>query len=604
MNQLNNEQYRAVTHCDGPMLVVAGPGSGKTYVLVKHIEFLIKERKISPENILVLTFSKEAAYEMQSRFLSNDKEKSYPVCFGTFHSVFYYILRTEGKFESKEVLTLKKKKQLLSSVALKKGIRKYNDAGWLTTMLSIISLKKSGCIGSYKQLNESQQEDLNLIYDAYMQLCRNEEAIDFDDMIYECLQLLGSNSRIREKWQNRFKYILVDEFQDIDHNQYEILKLLAGEKRNLFCVGDDDQSIYSFRGAVPKLMFKFVEDNKNISIVKLTVNYRCTVNVIESSLKLIGKNKARFDKKIAPRMQAQKGRISCRCFIDRKSENSYCVEVIRKLLAENREVGVLYRNNRTGDLLEEYLKKEEISYGREGNGISYYDREYVKDIITYLQLSYKEDRDKYIRIMNKPERGLLREGFREGAFERGCVRDYFRYDKEATGKLEKLFRDIDFIKELNPYAAVNYILNGIEMRKYIKETYFGNLDGEEFEDVIKELFAHAENFGSVREWLEFVNAESSNEKAKERGNYKGLRLMTIHASKGLEFDNCIIIGLQEGLFPTKMSNTEELMEEERRLFYVALTRSRNDVWLIGRRRDNYGKRESRFISEAGIEVVI
>lgn len=597
MQKFNDEQYRAVRHRDGPMLVLAGPGSGKTAVIVGRVKHLILDEGIDPHNILVLTFSRAAAESMSSRFLRS-ADKPYPVTFGTFHAIFYHILKSQGLYRSSKILTNKEKIEILKRVSIKMGLSYHCDTAGLFRILECISIRKMGNEKLLNALDEDERSRLDHVFEPYINLCRNENLIDFDDMVNECLKALSGNDKIAGKWSERYRYILVDEFQDIDTRQYEVLRLLSGREQNVFCVGDDDQSIYSFRGSDPGLMKRFKEEYHNVSIVRLKINYRCPQKIIDHAQILISKNRLRFEKKQVCFNADAKDCVVYRCFRTSDEEAACCVEIIKSLLQDEGQrdgtIGVLYRISHSADMTEELLKHSLIPYKRKDIGHTFYDKEWVGDIISYLRLTLQYSEDIIIRILNRPFRGLTRE----------CITEKIDSIEDMPGLLKKLFDDIDFIKGLDCYAAVNYILKGIGLYKYIKDSYFEGRR-EEMDEAVKELFDRARSYGSVCEWLSAIDECSDRAGLADQSNGGNetakVSLMTIHGSKGLEFDNVIMIGLQEGVFPGKQCESMEAIEEERRLFYVAMTRCRKHLWLLGRRKDEYGKGESRFLGEAGFD---
>ncbi|MCR5420103.1 MAG: ATP-dependent helicase [Lachnospiraceae bacterium] len=619
MHQLNNEQQRAVAHRDGPMLVLAGPGSGKTSVLVNRVKRLIEVEKTDPHNILVLTFSKLAAEEMHSRF-DDLVSTSYPVTFGTFHAVFYHILKRQGLYRTGEILTRNKKIELLKITAGRKGLKPFMDISDAERMVELIGYRKMGDKAFLADISGDDKELLEKLYDPYVLLCKKEGLIDFDDMINDCLKALKSNSLILNKWQERYRYILVDEFQDIDLRQYEVMKLLAGKDANIFCVGDDDQSIYSFRGAQPEVMKRFVKDYPEAKQVKLKLNYRCPGEIISHAGRLISHNKDRFDKtqicinsdKVSKGDKEEssiKGYcIEHKCFGSVGEEAVYCINIIKRITAEAADgkyesIGVLYRNSRSVDMLEEFLKRESIPYTRKDRKSDFYDKDWVKDILAYIRFAYGEE-EQLFRVLNKPYRGLVRESISHRPLIKEEVLKYYEgsvYLKEGYDACVKLFKDIEYIKGLNCYAGVNYILKGIGLYRYIENNYFADRSRDDIEVIIGEIRERARQYSTFKEWLADIERGSCTEKGNSSINNR-IELMTIHGSKGLEFDNVFLIGLQEGLFPGKRNMGIKQMEEERRLFYVAMTRAKKRLWLMGIKRDNYGKRESRFIGEAGFKT--
>ncbi len=606
MHQYNNEQYQAVRHTDGPMLVLAGPGSGKTQVIAGRVLNLIRDEGADPSTILVLTFSKAAAMEMRTRFLRESRTE-YPVTFGTFHAIFYHIIKSQGLYGTGIILAHKRKTELLRITAMRQKIDRYADAVWVERMLALIHMKKAGlddCV-----LSDEEETWLESIYEPYMRLCRTEEGIDFDDMINECLKALKGNDKILKKWQDRYRYILVDEFQDIDRRQYEALMLLSREHRNLFCVGDDDQAIYSFRGASPEMMRKMTQDMTDTRICRLKINYRCPPCVIEHAGKLIGLNRSRFEKEQESNDASKKGRIVYKSVETSEEEASVCFGIIRDILSSDihgeRRIGVLYRTAGSADMTENRLRHSLIGYTRRDSRSKKRTSEWEEDIAAYLRLAAGDAEGDLLRILNRPERGLTRECVFGRYPDRKLVEGYYAEGSDERKKTERLFKDIDRIGELNGFGALNYILRVTGLGEYIRNSYFSEKTGEEYEKAMEELKALAGECSTAAalalRLCESHPGKSHEDKEQYEGDGKSrVELMTIHASKGLEFDDVIMIGLQEGLFPGKGCISEREIEEERRLFYVAMTRCRENLWIIGHNKDNYGKRQSRFIKEAGI----
>ncbi|MCR5356532.1 MAG: ATP-dependent helicase [Lachnospiraceae bacterium] len=604
MTVFNNEQLRAVKHRDGPMLVLAGPGSGKTRVITGRVQRLIREEGTYPSGILVLTFSKAAALTMSSRF-QNEAGTAYPVTFGTFHAIFYHILKRQGLYKTGTILTRKRKSQLLKITAMRLNILRCSDPCWIERMLTLIGIKKAGLLDSYVEMTKEEEEKLELIFEPYVSICRKENGIDFDDMINECLKELKSNDKILKKWQDKYRYILVDEFQDIDSRQYEVLKLLAGKRRNLFCVGDDDQSIYSFRGACPDIMKRLLEDFPETDVCSLKVNYRCPKNVIEHADRLIRHNGSRLSKSQECN-DIKTGCIEFKSVNSSEDEARLCLEIIRsvtgKASGDHKSTGVLYRTQGSADMLENLLNKAMIPYVRRDGAGNMHVSEWVADIAAYLRLAVNGSEDDLLRILNRPDRGLTRECVHGRFPDRDLISGYYPEGSDEQLKCRRLFKDIDRISTLNGFGAVNYILKVIGLGGYIKETYFQGSKEGEYENEVEGIIRKARDHDSLRMFSESIEGPAvkrSEPDVKSQAEDDCVELMTIHASKGLEFDNVIMIGLQEGLFPGKRCESTAELEEERRLFYVAMTRCRHNLYIIGLNKDNYGKRQSRFITEAG-----
>ncbi|MCR4924091.1 MAG: ATP-dependent helicase [Lachnospiraceae bacterium] len=618
MTEYNEEQKRAVLFKDGPMLLLAGPGSGKTKVLVGRICTLIDKYGVDPKRILVLTFSREAAGEMQLRFKNQfrsdhkyNSESS--VHFGTFHAVFYHILKKQGLYNESSILSHREKKEYIRSAARSLNIKEAEDEGWQEEMLLRIQSAKKQKFEGDKAASEDEEDEGRAfikLKEAYTLRCRREKKIDFDDMILECIKLLKEIPKVLKKWQEKFDHILVDEFQDIDSMQYEILKLLSGDKKNLFMVGDDDQSIYGFRGAKPAIMQRLKEDFPQICILRLKINYRCRQRIIDTAERVIKKNKNRYEKKQTSFSELE-GEVYELTFKDGNEEALYVADTVESLIKENsdKRIGILYRTGRNGDHLENFIKERNLLYTRSEEGRDYYDNEYIMDIISYFYLSIDRREKKWIlRILNKPERGLSREAFFSPESDRAtdvfmALRSYYKYDREKILLIDKLEGDMDFIKNMPLKAAALYILKGVGYGEYLDT---GLLECDDKSLIIKGFLSIASGYAGI---YDFIGAYEKSLRRKERvrsdkSSVKGesrIVLQTVHASKGLEYDIVFIAGLQEGIFPHKRAKSPEEIEEERRLFYVALTRAKERVYLLGRKADDYKKQESRFLRECRIE---
>lgn len=589
MTNLDKEQQRAVNSIYGPVLVLAGPGSGKTTVLTKRIKHMIEDVRINPNEILVITFSKKAATEMEERFNRINANSANKVYFGTFHAIFYSILRRYTDFDENSILTVKMKLRILRRVFHNIKIPIKDDA----MLLDYIEQ-----FSTYKNVENKEQYLINKNYDdngqtfirifnEYTDICKKDNKLDFDDMLYMCRDLLAMKPEIRKIYQKMYKYILVDEFQDINRVQYEVLNYLAGENNNIFAVGDDDQSIYGFRGSKPELMKDFM-NKKNCLVIDMNRNYRSVKTIIDVSYKLIVNNDSRITKKQIPNNQdIDDGFVIVENCNNALSEAEYVCEKLIEIkntgiALEN--VAIIYRTSRCIELLKEKMNCEGILFSSDVIKDNYYESEWVKDVISYLRAALG-DRNALVmgRIINKPERGL--------------DRDIIDSKDDINSTYNKFISDLSFISNMSSYAAINYIMQGMGYKKYMYNILSKRgFSEEKIEEIIKELLEKSKMYENIREWLEYVDSisENSNEiiDVKDRVN-----MLTAHSSKGLEFDTVFIVGLQEGIFPHEKAITKEEIEEERRLLYVAMTRARRELYVIGRGEYKYGKRISRFIDE-------
>lgn len=620
MANLNTEQARAVNHINGPCLVLAGPGSGKTFTLVERIRHLIEDIHISPSQILVITFSKKASNEMRNRFDSLTEGRGYPVYFGTFHAMFYSIVKAYYGYGKENIITENGKKSILKRT-LKKIGKSLEDDDYIESIISKVSMYKTVLPFEEKRLNflneqfvnKEEAEAFSEIFSMYSKSLTLEHKLDFDDMLYMCLDILTNNHEILKKYRNIYKYFLVDEFQDINDVQYEVLKLLAGENRNVFAVGDDDQSIYGFRGSNPELMQRFINDNSDITIIDMHRNYRCPECVINSASRLISLNNNRINKiQSACKPDKDEGTVNIISFDNASLEAQFVcdklLEMKKKGIALSNAV-ILYRTTRCVGLLEEKLDTAGIKYSKKSEAVSFYKYEWVKDIISYIKLAAGgRDESLFLRIINKPDRNILRED----------AVSVFKGEKAMTCEntiIKDLISNISLISSMKPFAAVAYIMKALKYESYMNTM----LKAKGYSDVqinlIKnEIYERAKMFTTINLWLDHIRCfentsdDSCIEKKSEnialkREDIDCVNLMTVHASKGLEYNTVFVIGLQEGVFPSNKSFSEEQIEEERRLMYVAMTRAKKDLYIVGRGEEKYGKRVSRFISEISNKAV-
>lgn len=576
--KLDEIQQKAVTHGEGPLLVTAGPGSGKTTVITHHVRFLIESMGISPEKILVITFTKSAATEMKERFLRLTGEKDTEVVFGTFHAFFYQILRRSGGFTHDSILKDKEKYIFLKDILKSEKVTFYENS-FLEELLSEISqVKNKGNLAQFES-GLLEKERFQKIFTEYERRLEAVQKIDFDDMVIRCLQLFQRDSMVLRKWQESFQYILVDEFQDINPGQYEIVKLLAEPHHNVFAVGDEDQSIYSFRGANPGICFEFLKDYPEAQQLFLTINYRCHKAIVESAKQLIAHNKLRFQKDISAleRKEEKKDIAEKGLFISSHRYEREEYEAIAKQLKEYaqdhslKDCVILFRTNMISPLFFQMLKQYKIPYFTKTGAQNWQENTTVKDIRAYFALAEGElTRKNLFRIMNKPSRYFSRNIVRE---------DYFTWEellKNTKGQfylqeqIQKLRKDLDYIKKLPLYAAIGYIRRGIGYDNWLKEQGGRILrDGEEMLENLRILSGECETFAEL--W-ELLDKEEKTETVNEK---ESVAVMTYHGAKGLEWPMVILPDVLEGITPYKRAKNEEETEEERRMFYVALTRAKD-----------------------------
>lgn len=607
--QLNSRQARAVYHVNGPMLVLAGPGSGKTHLLIERIVYLTEQVKVKPEDILVITFSKKAAAEMQQRFIKR-VEDAPPVNFGTFHAVFFHIIQQYEHFSKDSILTPKDKREIIEDTAKRLKIKEAFSLGWQNQMLE--------CVEKYKQSGELFVDEYEKMYGAqsvcqlrdvisgYLSACKELGKIDFDDMILNCRELLMKNESARKIWQNRYKYIMVDEFQDINDVQYDVLRLLAGERGNVFCVGDDDQSIYGFRGAKPEIMKRFLSDFANAKQIALEYNYRCKRNIVQCANAVISHNKSRMERECQKVIdESEYGDVVIREYVSAEEEAAGVVRDIKQKVSEGMgyyDFCILYRSARYASAVREHLRREKVPYILNEKIFSIYEVKEVMLIIAYMKIAVVLGSEKeWITIINHPARRISREVFAKHPLSiEKTLFEYYAQDGEMQRRLAKLKFDLQFIGNLPPYAAIVYILNGIGLQSDIEKSYVpSGLSAPTFEEVMEELKNKAKMFNSIRSFIESINYDIQPDEDKSlnaTNDSNRISLMSAHASKGLEFNSVYMIGLREGVFPHNKNLHGIAVEEERRLFYVGMTRAKRELILCALK-SNHGIRESRFVSE-------
>ena len=621
--RLNKEQLEAVEHVNGPMLVVAGPGSGKTHLLIERIYNLI-QNDILPENILVITFSKKAALEMEGRFAKRCNGNKMNVTFGTFHAIFFGILRYHGIYTIDSILKNSDKLSFIEETAISLKIKEGLNKKWQVRLLEEISFYKNSGDRLFDEdsgfyLDEEDREEFGIVFKRYSEICRKYKKLDFDDMVTECKKLLESKADIRRFWQNRFKYILVDEFQDINKTQYEVLKLLEGDEKNVFAVGDDDQSIYGFRGSEPGIMQTFLDEH-DAKQVFLKLNYRCCFEVVNAADNCIKHNKIRLSR---PKQQTlknrKKGEVVIENFENAEDEAEFISSEVDKLKksGEYKDIAIIYRSDHCVSLIEEKIRAKGFEYDKKDRRIMFYELDTVKVIISYLRVvidkAYLSD---FLRVLNHPERGISREAL--NPFQNmdenmliscnvifDAIRDYYinlglNEENIRLASLKILENDRELIKQLPPDAAVIYLLKKEGLYTDLKLRYKKHPDYPvDFDELLDDLKTRLSEFSSIEGFTEHVEftsrAENDDSKPIKKGK-KDLTFITAHASKGLEYDVVFVAGLQEGLFPHRKNLKEPGIEEERRLFYVAMTRAREKLYIIGRG-SLYGKRTSRFLDE-------
>lgn len=602
----NKAQSMAIAHKDGPLMVLAGPGSGKTLVITNRIEYLIKYHKVKPEEILVITFTKVATKEMKERFLKLFSGKSLPVTFGTFHGVYYGILKWAYHLNASNILTEDEKFRLLKEVMSHIEMEIDDEKEFLQGVASEISNIKNNQIKieEYESLN-CTDEIFNEIFITYEKRRKSLKKIDFDDMLVLCYELFYSRKDILLKWQRKFKYILIDEFQDINKVQYDVIRMLAAPENNLFVVGDDDQSIYQFRGAKPELMLGFKKDYPNAKEILLNVNYRSTKAIVNGAGRVIAKNTARFEKEIIT-LNEQGTDIHIQEVKDPIEESKYIVgriEELKKQKIPSSEIAILFRTNTEPRTLVETLMEYNIPFQTKEYLPNLYEHFIGENIKTYLRMALGgRARKDFLDIMNRPNRYIGRDSLekKEPSFEELRI---FYYDKEwMQDRIDQWELDLRIMKVMAPYAAIQYLRKHIGYDNYLKEyALFRKINPEELYEVLEEIQNRAKAYKTIEEWFAHIEAyttELKKQAHKQDNNLDAITLLTMHGAKGLEFDCVFIMATNEDIIPYKKAKLPEEIEEERRMFYVAMTRAKQNLTISYTKvRNGKDLSPSRFVNE-------
>ena len=605
----NEAQQEAISHKEGPILVLAGPGSGKTTVLTERVRALLRDGCVRPENILVITFTRAAAREMQSRFEHLMDGKKVPVTFGTFHSIFFRILKLAYGYEAGNIVREEQRVRFLKEMMEKEEIETEDEADFIASVLGEISAVKGEMmdLSCYYSRN-CPEEIFKRLYHGYERRLREEGLIDFDDMLVMCYELFSQRKDILSAWQRKYTYILIDEFQDINRIQYEIVRMMALPENNLFIVGDDDQSIYRFRGARPEIMLGFEKDYPGAKRVLLNRNYRSTKTIVEAAGRLIVHNHTRFPKDIQSRKGMGPPVRTC-FYPDAKDE---ALAVVKEIMAYRdggyalSDIAVLYRTSLEPRLLVERLMEYNIPFRTRDSLPNIYEHWISRNILAYIRAALGNlERGNVLEFINRPKRYISRDALETAVVSWEKVKSFYQ-DKEWIGeRIEQLEFDLRAIAEMKPAAAVNYIRKAVGYNDYLKEyAHFRRLKEEELLEVADQLQESAAGFSGFEEWFAHMEEYGKELEAQARnqtepmGKGDGVCLMTMHGSKGLEYGIVYIIDANEGVTPHRKAVLEADVEEERRMFYVAMTRARERLCICAAK-ERYGKKlePSRFIRE-------
>lgn len=592
--KVSSAQKKAITHKDGPAMVLAGPGSGKTLVVTQRIRYLIEQQHVRPQEILVITFTKAAALEMQSRFYAASHSRG--VTFGTFHAVFFQILKHAYHYSAANILTEEKKYQLLGQLLRESRLQVEDERELLSELASEISIVKNERIPLGHYYSRSCPEEVfRSFYSRYEQLHRAQGLIDFDDMMTDTYELLRQRGDILAAWQQRFRYILVDEFQDINLLQYAILRLLALPENNLFIVGDDDQSIYRFRGAKPEIMLNFPKDYPGAEQIVLDRNFRSVAPVVRAAQLVIAGNAHRFAKRTSHVRAGGEG-IDIREFENQEHESLYVVKRVQESLERGtapNEIAVLFRTNQGARPYAERLMEFNIPFEMRDALPNIYEHWIAKDLFAYLHLARERlDRAEFLQVMNRPKRYIGRDSIDAKVVSLETLRTYYEDREWMLDRIDRLELDLRMLRDMTPYAAVNYIRYGMHYEEFLAEyAKSRHLKQEELTEILDEIQQGAKPFRTVEEWyahLQEYKERLEEQRGKKERDPDAIILATLHGAKGLEFEEVFLVDVNEGTIPHRKASVEADFEEERRLFYVGMTRAKDRLHLFYAK-ERYGK---------------
>ena len=648
----NQAQMTALEHRDGPMMVLAGPGSGKTTVITHRIKRLL-EAGVDPSGILVITFTKAAATEMKERFLRLAREEDEKreqseqrtggsrtgaektffgtadpgprrreacgtsleaagsrVSFGTFHSVFYHILKWAYRFPAGNVISGEEKRQYFKKFLDESEMEVEDEAEFISSIINEISYVKGERLDlKYYYSQNCPEEWFKKLYDGYDEMLKTTGKIDFDDMLVMCHELFTERKDILAAWQKKFKYILVDEFQDINLLQYQVVRMLALPENNLFIVGDDDQSIYRFRGAKPEIMLGFEKDFSGTKRVLLGTNYRSTKEIVETSLRLIEHNKVRFEKKLEP-FRGSGRPVDFRVFDNPGHEMDTVAQSIRAYHDAGyqwSEIAVLFRTGANSGLMAERLMGYNIPFKLRDVIPNLYSHWIAKDLFAYMEIAAgSRKRSDFYRIMNRPNRYFSRDAFDTPIVSFDRLKSFYQDRDWMEERICDLEADLRAMAPLKPVAAVNYIRKAIGYDDYLRSyAEFRRMKPEELFETADKLAESAAEFATFAEWKE--HAARYEEELKKQNQEEGeetkdrVTLSTMHSAKGLEYPVVFVVDANEGIVPHHKAGLPADIEEERRLFYVALTRAKDRLHVAAVKERYHRKTDvSRFVEEAGL----
>lgn len=602
----NHSQEEAIRHFKGPALVLAGPGSGKTTVITHRTKQLIESYHVEPEHILVITFTRAAALEMKERFMNLIDGKRTAVTFGTFHSVFFRILKYAYHYRAENIAREEERQNFIREIIQNLHLEIEDENEFVNDILSEISVIKNDRIAleHYYPKNCSEQI-FKAIYEQYEWRMQKENRIDFDDMLLLTYELLAARLDILKLWQEKYSFILIDEFQDINKVQYDIIRMLAAPRNNLFIVGDDDQSIYRFRGARPEIMLGFEKDYPDARRILLNINYRCSKSIVSAAGQLIMNNKTRFQKQIRAFHSAGPS-IYIRQCRSVQEETTAILEQIHDYEEHGikySDMAVLVRTNIGARAIVEKMIEANLPFQMRDQIPNLFEHWIARDLLTYMEIAAGDDsRAAFLKIINRPKRYIHREALSEQRVTMNLLRGYYREKDWMLDRIDRMEYELKMLRMMTPYAAINFIRKGIDYESFVKEyAQYRRMKPEELMEVLDALQESANNYKTLREWKQHISdyTKELKEKISDQQTQKdGVQISTMHSAKGLEYEAVFLPDVNESIVPHTKAVLDADLEEERRLFYVAMTRAKNYLHIYSlKERYNKPLLPSRYLEE-------
>lgn len=602
--EFGQEQLQAIRHKRGPMLVLAGAGSGKTTIIVHRIRHLIMMCKVRPENILVLTFTKSAAMEMEDQFHQLTGMKG--VKFGTFHSIFLEILIRNTSYTYRSIIDLKTQKELIQAAAIESNYRLGEDEestdDTIQKILNGIQYLKSGGNADQVEYQNIPMDVVKYCFNYYQQYLINNRLIDFNDMLFLTAKLFKTNPNLLEMYHDKYRYILVDEFQDTSPIQEEILELLAKPRNNIFCVGDDDQSIYAFRGAKPAVMFDFAKKYRNCKIVQLPYNYRCTNQIVMAANRLISYNQKRFPKEVHGLRNGND--VNIHSFHTLQAEYAFVKERIMTHCARGdryEDHACLFRTRKEIEDFALYLSVKNIPFFSTESIRNIFDHFIAYDFLSYMECAEGNYNNMFL-IINRPKRYIEKRHIKK-VMDLNLLKKTYISKDYVLEKLEDLEYDLAMLKNMSlPVEMFDYFFMKIGYKNYLRDyAAYRNMSQDELEDlynVAESIRNFASQYQSKQEFFHAINQYKRSLNSKKEGKKGKVVLSTIHSAKGLEYKNVFVFNVNEENLPIKKKGIDTDIEEERRIMYVAITRAKDNLYVL-----SLEDKVSRFVSQMKMSLV-